>query len=149
MRVGDPGVFAHHGLTGTGRDPAGFTVGYRGRLQDWCNGWAVWSSTRDLVEAMVTEQRRLRHIATGQLAADGYTGAELATRLDAAPPPMYFDGSDLIVDEYANFDDHPVVRISPDRQGRYIPMGWHWTWVTVDPARCDRVAGHLRPAPTH
>jgi hypothetical protein len=148
LRIGDFGVFAHHGLTGTGHDPEGFPVGYRGRLVDWWNGWAVWSTTRDVVEAMVTEQHRLRHICAGQLAADGYTGADLATRLDSALPPMYFDGTDLVVDEHANFDDDPLTRISPDHQGRYIPMGWHWTWVAVDPARCDRIAGHLPPPPT-
>jgi hypothetical protein len=141
-------VFAHHGLTGTGDDPEGFPVGYCGRLEDWWNGWAVWSTTRDVVEAMVTEQHRLRRIATGQLAAEGYAADELTTRVDAALPPMYFDGTDLVVDEYANVDDDPLVRISPGHDGRYIPMGWHWTWVAVDPARCDRIAGHLRPPPT-
>lgn len=147
LRIGDPGVFAHHGLTGTGGDPEGFPVGYCGRLEDWWHGWAVWSTTRDVIEAMVTEQHRLRHIATGRLSADGYTGAELATRLDAALPPMYFDGTDLIVDESPNFHE-PVTRTSPGHDGRYIPMGWHWTWVAVDPARCDRIAGHLPPTPT-
>lgn len=45
LHIGDPGVFAHHGLTGTGSDPEGFPVGYCGRLEDWWNGWAVWSTT--------------------------------------------------------------------------------------------------------
>lgn len=100
-------------------------VGYAGRLEDWWNGWAVWSATRDVIDAMVAEQHRLRRLAPPGTRGHGHTGTDLRTRLDGLLAPMYLDDAD--VDEYANYDDDLLVRISPGHDGRYIPMGWHWT----------------------
>jgi hypothetical protein len=149
LRIGDAGVFAGS-WAWIGPDPETMRipVGYAGRLEDWWNGWAVWSATRDVIDAMVAEQHRLRRLVRQELAVDGHTGTDLQTHLDGLLPPMYLDGADLVVDEYANYEDDPLVRISPGHDGRYIPMGWHWTWIAVEPARCDRIVGHLPPPPT-
>jgi hypothetical protein len=78
LRIGDVGVFAGS-WAWTGPDPETMRipVSYTGRLEDWWNGWAVWSTTRDVIDAMVAEQHRLRRLARQQLVADGHTGADL------------------------------------------------------------------------
>jgi len=152
LRLGGAGVFAGdwawtQSTDGTWRIPVGFV----GTLIDTWNGWAVFACTREVAEAIVADQQRLRDAERARLAAEGLDGDELTARLDEAIAPMRFDGDDILVDERAGYDNDPdaLSRITPDTDGRYVVCGWSWTWTAVDPGDCDRTAGQLPPRGRH
>lgn len=142
--IGDRGVFAGD-WTCYERDGVWrFPVGFVGTLVDWWNGWAVFTCTRDVAEAIVAQQQQLRDAERRRLHESGLSGQELAESLDETIGSMHWDGEDIIVDEAAQYGpDHGISRISPDPDGLYNVNGWRWTWQVVNPADCDSVAGTL------
>lgn len=144
LRLGNIGVFAGD-WAWTG-DPPRIRVGFVGTLIEHWNGWAVFRCTREVAEAIVADQNRLRDTERARLSAAGITGEELHRLTDQAFPPMWFDGDDLICDETAIHGEDAVDRHSPGEDGRYCVQGFNWCWSAVDPADCDHIAGVL-PAP--
>lgn len=141
LRIGSIGVFAGDwAWTGTSsRIPVGFV----GVLVDWWNGWAVWRCTREVAEAVATDQERLRAEERARLAETGLTGDELDEQVDENLAPVYFDGDDLVLEETAQHGEPSVQRHGPGRDGRYCPMGFNWTWQAVRPDWCERIVGVL------
>ena len=108
------------------------------------NGWAVFSCTRAVAEAIVADQHQQRHQLRETLGTQGVSADELDRRVDAEMADLRFDGDDIIADQRAMADDPDAIeRISPDADGRYVVMGWNWCWQPVDPYACDRIVGDL------
>lgn len=141
VRIGSIAVFAGD-WAWTGQPPR-IPVGFVGTLIDYWNGWAVWRCTREVAEAVVADQQRLRDAERARLAELGTTDTDLDHAVDECAPPLWFDGDDLVLDETVLYGEPSVDRQSPGPDGRYCPMGFHWTWTVVDPADCDRIAGVL------
>jgi hypothetical protein len=145
LRLGSVGVFAGD-WAWTG-DPPRIPVGFVGTLIDRWNGWAVFTCTREVAEAIVADQDRMRGLERARLVRAGVTGEQRRRQLDEAVSPMWFDGDVLVCDDTVAYDDPSAVdRQSPGADGRYCVQGFHWCWIAVDPADCDRIAGVL-PAP--
>ncbi|MEU7171505.1 MULTISPECIES: DUF4314 domain-containing protein [Micromonospora] len=148
VRLGGPGVFAgdwawQPNADGQMRVPVGFV----GTLVDRWNGWAVFTCTRDVAEAIVADQQAVRDRFRQSLAEAGCPEADLDRRTDQSVGRMFFDGDVIVADETRVQDDPDAIeRIGPDTDGRYIVMGRSWTWTLVDPYDCDRIAG-TTPAP--
>jgi hypothetical protein len=141
VRIGSIGVFAGDwAFTG---EPPRIPVGFVGTLVDRWDKSAVWRCTREVAEAVVAEQHRLRQAERARLVELGQSGAALDRSVDEYRPPVWFDGDDLVLDETAQYGEPAVDRQSPGEDGRYCPMGFHWTWIAVDPADCDRIVGAL------
>src|SRR5205814_7408861 len=74
LRLGGTGVFAgdwawNQSTDGAWRIPVGFV----GTLIDTWNGWAVFACTREVAEAIVADQQRLRDAERARLAAEAST----------------------------------------------------------------------------
>ncbi|WP_123606926.1 hypothetical protein [Micromonospora sp. Llam0] len=145
IMIGDIGVFAgdwtaydHHGRT---RHPVGF-VGRLDAQRGYDGQYAVFSCERDVAEAIVADQERLRDETRRRLHGDGLRGPALDAELDLVCAPLYFDGDEIILDERrVHGDADGISRICPDADGRYTICGWVWDWRAVDPADCARIAG--------
>lgn len=141
LRIGSVGVFAGD-WAWTGEPPR-IPVGFVGTLIDFWNGWAVWRCTREVAEAVVADQQRLRDDERRRLIEQGLTGDALDQAVDENVPPLWFDGDDLVLDETALYGEQAVDRQSPGPDGRFCPMGFNWTWQSVAPADCVRIVGTL------
>mgnify|MGYP003471701048 CR=1 FL=1 len=148
VRIGRVGVFAGDWARAVDADGADrVAVGFVGTLVDTWNGWAVFTCTREVAEAIVADQQRCRRDERRRLAAGGVPEADLDTRVDQSLANVVFDGDTVIVDERAIFDDpDAVTRIIPDEAGEYQVMGYAWCWEPVDPACCETIAGTI-PTP--
>ncbi|MDP9792606.1 hypothetical protein J2S43_001118 [Catenuloplanes nepalensis] len=150
LRIGGAGVFAGDwAWTDNGDGRPRIPVGFAGVFIDTWNGWAVFSCTRQVAEAIVADQSRMRDRERAHFAALGRTGDDLRHAVDEACPPMWFDGEDLVVDSSAAYDEPAIERCSPDPEGRYVVMGWSWCWTAVAPTDCDRIVGELPAAGQH
>ncbi|MEV4511543.1 DUF4314 domain-containing protein [Dactylosporangium sp. NPDC049525] len=133
----DAGVMAAHPLT----------AGYVGTLIDRWNGWAVFTCTKPVAEAIVADQQQVRDAYRAELAAAGVPEADLDRQTDEAYTRLWWDGDVIVADSTTRHDDPSAFeRIEPDEQGRYVVMGWSWTWEAVDPYDCARIVGDL-PGP--
>ncbi|GIH05698.1 hypothetical protein Rhe02_37650 [Rhizocola hellebori] len=141
LRLGSVGVFAGN-WAWTG-DPPRIPVGFVGTLIGRWNGWAVFRCTREVAQAIVGDQERMRAAERTRLTAAGITDAELDRRIDERLAPMWFEGDELICDETATYGQDALQRHSPGEDGRYCVQGFTWCWSAVDPADCDRIAGVL------
>jgi hypothetical protein len=141
LKIGSVGVFAGD-WAWTGEPPR-IPVGFVGTLTDYWNGAAVWRCTREVAEAVVADQQRLRDTERTRLIEQGLTGDTLDRTVDENVPPLWFDGDDLVLDETALHGEQTVDRQSPGPDGWYCPMGFNWTWQAIDPADCDHIAGTL------
>jgi len=141
LHIGHIGVFAGD-WAWTGEPPR-IPVGFVGVLIDCWDKSAVWRCTREVAEAVVAEQHRLREAERARLLALGQSGAALERSVDEYRPPVWFDGDDLVLDETALYGEPTIDRQSPGPDGRYRPMGLHWSWIAVDPTDCDHIAGVL------
>jgi hypothetical protein len=145
VHVGRVGVFSGEwALTidpdGTGR----IEVGFVGILIDYWNGWAVFSCTRPVAEAIVADQQRQRDQHRQNLRDEGVPEGDLDRRVDAALANLHFDGDVLVADQRAlTYDPEAIERVAPDSDGRYVVMGRSWCWEAVDPYACDRIVGDL------
>ena len=120
------------------------TAGYVGTLVDRWNGWAVFTSTRTVAEAIVADQQQVRDAYRADLARGGVPEQELDRQTDEAYSRMWWDGDVIVVDSTALHDDPEAFeRIEPDEDGRYVVMGRSWCWEAVDPYDCARIVGEL------
>ncbi|MFI7081831.1 DUF4314 domain-containing protein [Micromonospora sp. NPDC049903] len=149
IRVGDVGVFSGDWAHTTSPDGGDrITVGFVGTLIDHWNGWAVFSCTRTVAEAIVDDQHRHRDQHRRHLRAEGVPADELDGRVDATLADLSFDGDVIVADQRAMFDDPDAIdRITPDADGRYVVMGYSWCWEAVDPYDCARIVGDLPDQP--
>ncbi|MFG1888096.1 DUF4314 domain-containing protein [Micromonospora sp. NPDC049051] len=148
VRLGGPGVFA--GDWAWTPNPEGelrVSVGFVGILVDTWNGWAVFTCTREVAEAIVADQADARDRYRQRLAADHIASERLEQVVDESMARLWFDGDVLVADSSrVHGDPDAIDRITPDPQGRYTVMGRAWTWTAVHPYDCDRIAGHI-PGP--
>lgn len=145
VRIGDVGVFAGDWARTTGPDGDDrIEVGFVGTLIDHWNGWAVFSCTRPVAEAIVADQQRHRDQHRQSLRDEGVPLDDLDRRVDAELADLSFDGDVIVADQRALSDDPDAIdRITPDGDGRYVVMGRSWCWEAVDPYACDRIVGDL------
>ncbi|MGW3890477.1 DUF4314 domain-containing protein [Micromonospora chokoriensis] len=145
VRIGGVGVFSGDWARTT--DPDGddrIEVGFFGTLIDSWNGWAVFSCTREVAEAIVADQQRHRDQYRQSLREQGVPADDLDRRVDAELAGLSFDGDVIVADQRALSDDPDAIdRITPDGDGRYVVMGRSWCWEAVDPYACDRIVGDL------
>jgi hypothetical protein len=148
VRIGSVGVFSGDWAWTPAPDGAmRIPVGYVGTLADVWNGWAVFSCTRQVAEAIVADQQHCREQYRQHLHAQGVTGRELDRQVNASMASLVFDGDTIVADQRGVCDDPEAIeQIGPDADGRYVVMGRSWCWEAVDPADCDRIVGEL-PAP--
>ncbi|MCO1597621.1 DUF4314 domain-containing protein [Micromonospora sp. RHAY321] len=148
VRIGEPGVFAGDwAWTPNSDGEVRIPVGFVGTLVDTWNGWAVFTCTRQVAEAIVAEQQAARDRYRQHLADQGVTGSDLDDLVDESMARMRFDGDVIDVDESrVHYDPEAVQRIAPNADGEYIVMGWAWTWIPVHPYDCDHLVGDI-PAP--
>ncbi|MBM0226137.1 DUF4314 domain-containing protein [Micromonospora sp. ATA51] len=153
VRLGGPGVFAGDwAWTPNSDGDMRVPVGFVGTLVDTWNGWAVFTCTRQVAEAIVAEQQAARDRYRQHLAARGVTGVQLDRLVDESMARMRFDGDVIDVDETrVHGDPDAVEHIAPDPNGEYTVMGRAWTWIAVHPYDCHRIAGDIpdpvNPAP--
>ncbi|WP_433493656.1 DUF4314 domain-containing protein [Micromonospora sp. CA-248089] len=150
VRLGGPGVFAGDwAWTPNGDGQMRIPVGFVGVLVDTWNGWAVFTCTRQVAEAIVADQQAARDRYRQQLAAEGVSGERQERMVDESMARLWFDGDVIVADETRVHDDPDAIeRISPDSDGRYVVMGRAWTWLPVHPYDCDRIAGDIPDPPT-
>ncbi|MHA4948722.1 DUF4314 domain-containing protein [Micromonospora sp. SD19] len=143
VRVGDVGVFSGEWALTVGRDGSDrLEVGFVGTLIDHWNGWAVFSCSRAVAEAVVADQQRRRDQCRVSMRDAGVPEDELDSRVDAALADLSFDGDVIVADQRALSDDPDAIqRIAPDGDARYVVMGRNWCWEAVDPYACDRIIG--------
>lgn len=146
IRVGGVGVFAGDWSSYPDQRGRRLPVGYVGTLIDTWNGWAVFDCTRQVAEAIVAEQQRLRQAERARLRGAGVTDTDLDHLVDEALCRLFFDGDAIVADDGPGGDPAAVTRILPDPDGRYVVMGWAWCWEAVDPESCDSIVGQI-PAP--
>jgi hypothetical protein len=137
LRLGGTAVFAGDWTTEATGLP--IPTGYIGVLIDRWNGWAVWSCTREVAEAVVADQHQARAAHRAQAAADGPDGPDLDEAVDETLPELSFDGDTIV---YRNRLQEET-RFDPDEAGEYVICGWMWTWQAVDPADCRRIVGTI------
>ena len=145
VRIGSVGVFsgdwAWH-IDTDGSDRIG--VGFVGTLIDRWNGWAVFTCTRPVAEAIVADQQKQRDEYRQSLHERGVPDGDLDQQVNASLAGLRFDGDVIVADQRGMYDDPQAIeRIEPDADGRYVVMGWNWCWEAVDPYACDRIVGDL------
>jgi hypothetical protein len=146
VRLGHVGVFAGDWAWTDTADGNRIPVGFVGTLIDRWNGWAVFSCTRPVAEAIVADQQRQRDEHHSSLQAQGVAEQDIDAEVDEAMARLAFDGDDIVADQRVMYDDPEAVeRFSPDGDGRYVVMGYNWCWTAVDPYACDRLAGDVPP----
>lgn len=142
VALGGAGVFAGDWDDGPVDGGYPVTVGYVGTLIDRWNGWAVFTCTRTVAEAIVAEHVQFRNAYRAQLAAAG--AAEPGRETDGTYSRMWWNNDVIVVDSTAVTGDPDAIElIEPDAAGRYVVMGWTWCWQAVDPYDCARVVGDL------
>jgi Domain of unknown function (DUF4314) len=144
-RLGRVGVFAGDwAWTTNDRGEQRIPVGFVGvRVGTW-NGWAVFTCTREVAEAIVADQDRERAEARARYADAGLVEPVLSERIRDEYTLLSFDGDTIIADQSGLYDDPDAIeRIAPDDEGRYCVMGRNWTWIAVDPTDCDQIVGEL------
>ncbi|MDG4817002.1 MULTISPECIES: DUF4314 domain-containing protein [unclassified Micromonospora] len=148
VRIGGVGVFSGEWARTVGPDGDDrIAVGFVGTLIDHWNGWAVFSCTRPVAEAIVADQRRHRDQHRHSLREQGVPENDLDRRVDEALADLAFDGDVIVADQRVLSNDPQAIdRITPDDDGRYVMMGYIWCWEAVDPYACDQVVGDL-PCP--
>ncbi|GAA5200676.1 hypothetical protein GCM10023322_79030 [Rugosimonospora acidiphila] len=145
LRLGSVGVFCGDWTWEPGQDgELHVPVGFVGTLIDTWNGWAVFTCTRQVAEAIVAEQERLRRDRRQDLVGRGVPTGDADQVVDGEWAILTFDGDVIVVDERGVHDDEQAIeRIEPDQSGQYVVKGWSWCWQPVHPYDCDRVVGDL------
>jgi hypothetical protein len=150
IRIGSIGVFSGDWAWTTNTDGAPrIPVGFVGTLVDRWNGWAVFSCTRQVAEAIVADQQRQRELLRREMIGQGMADEDLDTPVDESLANLYWDGDTIVADQRAMYDDPEAFeRIEPDSEGRYVVMGRNWCWEAVHPEHCDRIVGDLPTPPS-
>lgn len=147
VTFGSVGVFSGDWNDAGAGAPVPLTAGYVGTLIDRWNGWAVFTCTKAVAEAIVADQQQVRDAYRADLAAAGVPEPDLDRQTGEAYARMWWDGDVIVVHSTVMHDDPEAVeRIAPDSQGRYVVMGGSWCWEAVDPYDCARIVGEL-PGP--
>lgn len=98
----------------------------------------MFSCTREVAEAIVADQQEHRRELRESLQGQGVPEPELDQPVNADLTALRFDGDVIIADQRAQYDDPEAIeRITPDRDGRYVVMGWILCW--------EAMAVRLRP----
>ncbi|MFI7283061.1 hypothetical protein ACIBOV_22655 [Micromonospora chersina] len=139
LQPGESGYFSGEWLEYPYDGGRRFESAYAGTVVRRWNGWAVWSCTREVAEAIVTDQEMSRRHNRALLAASGLAGEKLERYLDQDVVPMRWDGDVIVVDRRAL--DEGELRIEPDEHGRYVVMGGNWMWEEVPVDAADTVHG--------
>ncbi|MEV4203095.1 DUF4314 domain-containing protein [Micromonospora globbae] len=149
VRLGGPGVFARDwAWTPNAAGDMRIPVGYVGTLVDHWNGWAVFTCTRQVAQAIVADQQEARDRYRQDLTDRGLPEHVRERLVDETLARMWFDGDAIFADETrVHADPAAVHRITPDRDGRYLVMGRAWAWTPVHPYACDRIAGEIPDLP--
>lgn len=146
LRIGGVGVFALDDLVWTPGPDGGMRmpVGFAGTLVDTWNGFAVFTCSRAVAEAIVADQHLHRERRRTELVEQGRSPEDADRMVDGELARMRLDGTAVIVDEIAiSGDPDAVTRIDPDPDGQYVVMGGSWCWEAVNPDDCDRIVGDL------
>lgn len=148
LRIGGVGVFALDlGWTPGPHGEMRMAVAFVGTLVDTWNGFAVFTCSRAVAEAIVADQHLHRGRRHAELVEQGRSPSDADRIVDGELARMRLDGTAVVVDETAVCGDaDAVTRIEPDTDGQYVVMGGAWCWEAVDPADCDRIVGDL-PTP--
>jgi hypothetical protein len=146
--VGRIGVFSGDWMeAASGEDPDVLRAGFVGTLIDRWNGWAAFTCTRQVAEAIVADQQQQRADEQASLQAGGMPAVDARREVDNVLADLSFDGDTIVADQRAMYDDPDAVeRVTPDDDGRYVVMGRNWRWEAVDPYACDRIVGNLPAA---
>jgi hypothetical protein len=148
IRIGMVGVFSGDWAWTAGSDGAmRIPVAFVGTLVDRWNGWAVFTCTRPVAEAIVADQQQQRELLRREMIDQGMGDDDLDRPVDESLANLYWDGDTIVADQRGMYDDPEAYeRITPDADGRYVVMGRNWCWEAVHPDHCDRIVGDL-PAP--
>lgn len=141
LQPGESGYFSGEWLEYPYDGGRRFESAYAGTLIRRWNGWAVWSCTRDVAAAVVTDQEMARRHNRVLLEQSGLTGDKLELYLNTDVPEMKWDGDAIVVDRRGFGEDEEYLRIEPDEHGRYVVMGAVWTWEEVPVDAADTVHG--------
>ena len=144
-RIGRIGVFSGEWMwTHPNNGPDYLRIGFVGTLIDRWNGWAVFTCTRPVAEAIVADQQQQRARQQQVLKACGATPEQARRQVDTSMADLYFDGGVIVADQRIMADDPEAIeRTGPDADGRYVVMGRNWCWEAVEPYRCDHIVGDL------
>ncbi|HEX8630838.1 MAG TPA: hypothetical protein VF755_21990, partial [Catenuloplanes sp.] len=146
-RVGIDAVGVFSGEWAATDDGDRYASGYVGTLIGRWNGWAVFTCTRQVADAIVADHEQQRRQLRDDLRDAGIAEAQLDHAVDAELARLTFDGDVLVADLSVLQDDpEAIARVHPDRNGQYDVMGRIWCWEAVDPYACDRIVGDI-PAP--
>jgi hypothetical protein len=142
--IGSAGVFSGDWYLTPTVDGDRYSTGYVGTLLRRWNGWAVFTCTRQVADAIVAEHERQRRERHDALRETDVEAAEIDTGVDSCLPRLFFDGDVFVADLRAMQDDPEAIeRVPPDRYGGYVVMGGIWCWDAVDPNACDRIIGDI------
>jgi hypothetical protein len=116
IRIGSVGVFAGDWAWTPDADGAmRIQVGFVGTLIDTWNGWAVFTCTRQVAEAIVADQQRQRDRYRQDLTDQGVPDGELLTRVNESMSMLTFDGDTIVADQRGLYGDPEAIeRIEPD-----------------------------------
>lgn len=149
VRLGRAGVFSGEWMLVDGNWRESYRLGFAGTLVGRWNGWAVFSCTRQVADAIVADLEQTRQQERAALRTSGVAEPDLDRQVNATLTALWFDGDTLVADQRVMYDDPQAIeRVEPDVDGRYVVMGHNWCWEAVDPDRCDRIVGEL-PDPGH
>ncbi|WFE47650.1 hypothetical protein [Verrucosispora sp. WMMD1129] len=143
LQPGESGYFSGEWLEYDSDGGSRFESAYAGTLIRRWNGWAVWKCTREVAEAIVTDQEAERRHLRGTLRAQGVEEPKLSTMVDDSVSEMRWDGDVIVVDRRPYGEDEPELRIAPDERGMYVVMGGNWTWEEVPVDAADTVHGFV------
>ncbi len=97
------------------------------------NGWAVFTCTRQVAQAIVADQQQHRDQYRQDLRDQGVPDDELDARVNETLAVLTFDGDTIVADQRGVAEDPEAIeRIDPDPEGRYVVMGWNWCWEAVE-----------------
>lgn len=144
VRLGSAGVFSGEWMLDDDGFRECYQIGFAGTLVgDW-NGWAVFSCTRQVADAIVADLEQVREAERDSLRTAGVTEKDLERQVNATLTALGFDGDTLVADQRVmQGDPQAIERVDPDVDGRYVVMGRNWQWQAVDPNRCTRIVGDL------
>ncbi len=143
LQPGESGYFAGEWLEYPYDGGRRFESAYAGTLLRRWEGWAVWECTREVAEAIVTDEEHARRHWRAAYQASGMTEPRLSRTLDADVPEMRWDGDVIVVDRRALGEDEDYLRIEPNERGMYVVMGGLWTWEEVPRDAADTVHGSV------
>jgi hypothetical protein len=144
VRLGHTGVFSGEWMLADDGTREAYRIGFLGILVGHWNGWAVFSCTRQVADAIVADLEDVRDAERAGLRAAGVAEHDLEQRVNATTTLLWFDGDTLVADQrLLSNDPQAIERVDPDSDGQYEVMGRNWQWQAVNPDRCTRIVGEI------